>query len=152
MLQCFCCWCRKEIDKLSDTTSLVYEEGIITMNEIVQCAPNSLKPKYHITEKMASNPHRGWLVFNAMFWPTLLFIIGFVGLFFTAIFLAKDEWRWFSADITQMALVIQHQWQSSIMQFKWAKVLYMLKIFARDEVRITRKNALFVTCTGLLKT
>jgi hypothetical protein len=29
-----------------------------------------------------------------MLWPTLIFIFGFVGLFFTTIFLTKDSWRW----------------------------------------------------------
>jgi hypothetical protein len=36
-------------------------------------------------------------VLNAMLWPTLIFIFGFVGLFFTTILLTKDGWRWDSS-------------------------------------------------------
>ena len=32
-------------------------------------------------------------LFNVMFWPTILFITGFVGVFFTSIHLAKEDWK-----------------------------------------------------------
>jgi hypothetical protein len=82
------------LDELTNSTILIYDKGAIRLGDIVQCSLESLDNITPLdTDNGSSHSQRSWSLFNAMFWPTLMVVIGFVGLFFTSIFLAKDGWK-----------------------------------------------------------
>ena len=90
---------------MNNSTMLIYNNGVIRTGEIVQCSLNpsrrDIAPHEHSNSRHSQG---GWLIFNAMFWPTLTFILGFVGVFFSTIFLTKDNWKWdWNCDVCEVS-------------------------------------------------
>ena len=94
ILQCFCCRCHTAYDLKSNVTTLVYNRGAIGVNDIIQCSFKASNLFSNNSDFSSKRQQSRWSVFLAMLWPTLMFITGFVGVFFTTIFLTKEGWRW----------------------------------------------------------
>ena len=81
----FQCFLSPDNDDLlvSNTSTLLYNGHIIKKGDVVKCFTES---DYQTANRGSSD---NWLMLNAIFWPTLLFISGFVGLFLVVIYLLK---------------------------------------------------------------
>ena len=86
--QCFCSDCRRSVDE-NNISSLVYSGGTLRHGDSVLC----INPKTGADGVMdiSGAKRTNWLLLNAMFWPTLIFILSFVGLFFLGIRIAHEN-------------------------------------------------------------
>ena len=98
LLQCFCSDCLAQAAEgqdiqqlhLRDPTSKSTPSQVLSLGDLLKC--------YHygpgagssvVAGSRGRHQPEGWTVMVAMFWPTLLFVSGFVGLFFSSIILAE---------------------------------------------------------------
>ena len=84
-LQCFCRGCNHFPSDHDRTTSVRHDGRTLHVGDRVRCyflMPN----RTMLTITRTSN----WVVLNAILWPSLLFIAGFVGLFFSCVLLQED--------------------------------------------------------------
>ena len=78
------------MNEQTSVKTLVYDNEVISQGDVILCKQG----RHHIHTPQQTNssgyPQKGISLMNVMIWPTLMFVGGFVGLFFSIIFLVKE--------------------------------------------------------------
>ena len=83
LLQCRCQDCRI---LLEDNDVIIVDGQTLRQDDQIECYYNVYKPREVLLQRRSTV-----LVLNAMLWPTVVFIFGFVGLFFACLFAQGDD-------------------------------------------------------------
>ena len=78
-------------DAAGRATSVSFPAGFLLVGDRRKCF-------YQLSKDPKVHPD-GLMLLNTMFWPTIVFIVGFIGTFFACILLAKEDWRCSKASV-----------------------------------------------------